>query len=352
MSRRIPFFMGSGSGDAAAAPRDSASVPARAAAQAALIEDFRNCRRDSLYIKPFTSPQLVQVNSRVQHVGRLHDRVPCHLTIFVCRRARQNARYRRLRSFVSLIVKSSARYAIYKRFLFLAVSEFQIGSEVSGDREDLRLRFVFRRRHGSLPRLIAPDSERSGVRRLRNAFCAEETLGDIPPAFGELRGAERHVDIVGIVEEHVVVSVRVAVRSRTPESAPGCGCPQRMPFENPVTYVDHVNVLLDDDVAGKRAVINPVAQAALGGRCVGPSRAIDVAGEVVCFAADDVAERAAVNAPDKLHKRRAVADLEADVEAELAFRALADFDDTQCAGYIDSHGLLKVDVLPSSDGGF
>src|SRR6266436_119287 len=335
MSRRMPFLIGSGSGDAVAAPRDSAGVVARAAAQAALIEDFRNCRRDSLCIKQFTSRQLVQVNSRVQHLGRLHYVVPRNLVILVGSSARQNARNRRLRSFVSLIVKSSARYAIYKRFLFLAVSEFQIGSEVSGDREDLRLRFVFRRRHGSLPRLIAPDSERSGVRRLRNAFCAEETLGDIPPAFGELRGAERHVDIVGIVEEHVVISVRVTVRRRTPQSASGGGCFQRMPFENPVTDVDYVNVLLDDDVAGKRAVVDPVAQAALRGRRVGPGRAIDVAGEIVRFAADEVAERAAVNAPDKLQKRRADADLEADVEAELAIGALADFDDTQCAGYID-----------------
>src|SRR6266481_1196863 len=364
ISRRMPFLIGGGAGEGAPATRDLPSVPARVAAQAAPAVDFRNRLRDSSCITPLqllsflfriTSPQPVQINPRFQDLAGLHYFIPCNLVIFVGGSARQNARNRRLRSFVSLIMKSSARYAIHKRFLFLAVSEFQIGSEVSRDREGLRIRFIFRRfrrRHGSLPRLIAPDSERSRVRRLRNAFCAEETLGDIPPAFGELRGAERHVDIVGIVEQHVVISVRVAVRSGTPESASGCGCFQRMPFENPVTDVDHVNVLLDDDGAGEGAVINPVAEAALHGRCLGPGRAIDVAGEIVWFAADDVAERAAVNAPDKLAKRKAVADLEADVEAELAIGALADFGDTQCGGYIDSHGLLKIDVLPSSDGGF
>src|SRR5260370_16627090 len=98
-----------------------------------------------------------------------------------------------------------------------------------------------------------------------------------------------------------------------------------MPFENPVTDVDYVNVLLDDDVAGKRAVVDPVAQAALRGRRVGPGRAIDVAGEIVRFAADEVAERAAVNAADKFDKRRAVAALEANPEGELPTRPLAAF---------------------------
>jgi len=49
-----------------------------------------------------------------------------------------------------------------------------------------------------------------------------------------------------------------------------------MILENPVTDVNDVNVLFDDDVAGKNAVIHPVAKAALGGRCVGPRWPLDV----------------------------------------------------------------------------
>src|SRR5260370_23202214 len=118
-----------------------------------------------------------------------------------------------------------------------------------------------------------------------------------------------------------------------------------MPLQNPITDVDHVNVLLDDDVAGKRAVVHPIAQVALRRRGFGPCRAINVAGQIVRFTADDIAQRAAVNAPDQLHKRRAVANLEPDVEAELTLRAFADFNNTQRAGYVDSHRLLQIDVL-------
>src|SRR6266849_6044670 len=125
-----------------------------------------------------------------------------------------------------------------------------------------------------------------------------------------------------------------------------------MPLQNPITDVDHVNVLLDDDVAGKRPVVHPITQAALRRRGFGPCRAIDVAGQIVSFAADDIAQRAAVNAPDQLHKRRAVANLEPDVEAELTLRAFADFNNTQRAGYVDSHRLLEIDVLPGGDDGF
>src|SRR6266852_3663418 len=349
ISRRMPFLIGGGAGEGALATRDLPSVPARVAAQAAPVVDFRNRLRDSSCITPpqllsflfrITSPQPVQINPRLQHLAGLHYLVPRNLVIFVGGSARENTRNRRLRAFRRLVVKIAAGDAVNERFLFLAVGEFQIGREISRDREGLRLRFVFCRRQGSLPRLVAPDSERSGVRRLRNSLRAEETLGNIPPAFGELRGAERHVDIVGITEQTVVISVRVPVRSRTPQSTPGGRGLERMPFENPVTDVDYVNVLLDDDVAGKRAVVDPVAQAALRGRRVGPGRAIDVAGEIVRFAADEVAERAAVNAADKFDKRRAVANLE------------ADFGDTQRARYVHSHWLLEIDVFARGDDGF
>src|SRR5216684_4210243 len=50
----------------------------------------------------------------------------------------------------------------------------------------------------------------------------------------------------------------------TPLAPSRCGRFQWMRLHDPVTDVDHLNVLFDDDVAGKRAVINPITQAALG----------------------------------------------------------------------------------------
>src|SRR5882757_6646313 len=113
------------------------------------------------------------------------------------RRARQYARNRRLRPFIRLVVKTSAANAVHKRLLLLAVGKFQVRREISGNRESLRVRFVFSRRHGCLPRFIAPNSQRSGVRRLRNALGSKETFGDIPPALSKLCRAECYVYVVG-----------------------------------------------------------------------------------------------------------------------------------------------------------
>src|SRR4029077_12942214 len=136
MSSRTPFLIGS-AGEGLAATRDLPSVPARVAAQAALTEDFRNCRRDSsciipphpfsfllrMFIRPartlvrkyrhrspgvvvrLTSPQLVQINPRLQHLGRLHYLLPRNLVILVRRCAREYAGNSRLGTFSSLVVK-------------------------------------------------------------------------------------------------------------------------------------------------------------------------------------------------------------------------------------------------------
>ena len=69
------------------------------------------------------------------------------------------------------------------------------------------------------------------------------------------------------------------------------------------------------------------------------------------FAANDVADGASVNALDELDERRAIADLEADVEAELAFDALADFDDFLSAGHVNGNGLFEIDMLAACDDG-
>src|SRR6266481_162702 len=172
ISRRMPFLIGGGAGEGAPATRDLPSVPARVAAQAAPAVDFRNRLRDSSCITPpqllsflfrITLPQPVQINPRLQHLAGLHYLVPRNLVIFVGVSARENTRNRRLRAFRRLVVKIAAGDAINERFLFLAVGEFQFFCGIARHREGLRFRFVFCRRQGSLPRLVAPDSERSGV---------------------------------------------------------------------------------------------------------------------------------------------------------------------------------------------
>src|SRR5260370_37120228 len=45
------------------------------------------------------------------------------------------------------------------------------------------------------------------------------------------------------------------------------------------------------------------------------------------------------------HNRRAIADLESDIETELAFGALADFDHLQRTGHIDGHGLFEINMF-------
>ncbi len=70
------------------------------------------------------------------------------------------------------------------------------------------------------------------------------------------------------------------------------------------------------------------------------------------FAADDVAERAVVDAADELDEGRTVANLESDIQAEFAFGALAGFDDAQRAGDVHRHRLFEIDVLAGGYDGF
>ena len=125
-----------------------------------------------------------------------------------------------------------------------------------------------------------------------------KAFGHVPPAFGKLRRAEGDVHTIGILKDCVVIAVDVAIICRAAEPAAGGGSLQRMRLENPVANVDDVNVLLDDDVARERAVVQPVAEPPLGGRSIGPRGAIDVSAEVVGFAADNLAKRPRVDAAD------------------------------------------------------
>src|SRR5579863_495831 len=129
--------------------------------------------------------------------------------------------------------------------------------EASGRRERLRLRRSLRR-IGVLPRLLTPDSQRPGVRRLRRSLGAEKSFRDVPPTFGKLRRTERHIHIVGILEHDVVISVGVAIRWAAETSA-GRRRLQWMSLQYPIANVDDMNVLLHDDVARKHAIVHPIA---------------------------------------------------------------------------------------------
>src|SRR6266567_9586970 len=232
--------------------------------------------------------------------------------------------------------------------LFFRVGELEIGSKVSGNREFIGLGRILRGRCGGLPAFIAPNAQGALVRRLRSPFGAEETFGYIPPTLGKLRGAEGNVNAIGIVKEDVVIPVDVAVGGAALAPARRRSL-QGMSLENPVANVDDVNVLFHDDVAGKSAVIQPVAEATLGRGGVGPGGPVNVAGEIVSFTADNLAKRSGMDATNHFHEGRAIADLESNVKAELAFGMLADLDDFERAGHIDGYRLFKINVFTASD---
>src|SRR5262245_25643413 len=100
-----------------------------------------------------------------------------------------------------------------------------------------------------------------------------------------------------------------------------------MRLQNPVADVDDVDVLFDDDVARKSFIVHPVAETEFLRRSFGPLGAIDIAGEIVSFPADDFAECACMDAANHFNERRTITDLEPDIETELAVDAFSDIDD-------------------------
>src|SRR5438045_343028 len=125
-----------------------------------------------------------------------------------------------------------------------------------------------------------------------------------------------------------------------------------MVLENPIANVDDVNVLFDDDVAGQNAVVDPVAQTFLNGRCIGPGWTINVASQIVRFAADNTPKGSAMDALNQFNERGTIANLETHIQTEFALGAFASLDHLQRAGHVHGDGLLEVDVLSASDDGF
>src|ERR1043166_6861626 len=329
MSNTRPFLIAGG-----AARSGSVAAPATARV------DFTKSRRVTMR----ASAQPVEIELRVPHLGRFQQIVPRDVVAGVRRGPRHHARQRRLGARRRLVVELARVDALDERRLLRGVGELEVRREVARDRERGRLRTGLLN-EWCLPRVVAPDAEWSGVGGDGRTLGAKETLAHVPPALGELRGAERHLHAVGIREDGVVVAHAVAVIGGPAAPPGGRADLERMRLQHPIADVDHVNVLLDDDVAREHAVVDPVAEPPFGGRGVGPWRPGDVAREVVRLAAHDVADGARVNAIHQLDERGAVADLKADVERQLAFGSLADLDDAPRAGGVDGDGLLAVDML-------
>src|SRR2546429_7534069 len=155
---------------------------------------------------------------------------------------------------------------------------------------------------------------------LFRSLRAEEALGHVPPALRKLRRTKGHIYIVGIMEDGVVIPVDVTIVRRAAETSSRRGSFQWVVLENPVADVNDMNILFHDDVARKDAVVDPVAQALLNRRCIGPGRPVDVASQIMRFAASHRAQGSVMDALDQLNKRRTIADLESHVETEFSFR--------------------------------
>ena len=105
-----------------------------------------------------------------------------------------------------------------------------------------------------------------------------------------------------------------------------------------------MNVLLDNDVAGEQAVLDPIAQTKHHRRSTGVIE-IDSWTVVISRAGHDFTQCAAVNTLDQLDIGRRHADLKTDIEAEPSLGFLAYFEHALRAGNVDSDRLFTIDVL-------
>ena len=117
----------------------------------------------------------------------------------------------------------------------------------------------------------------------------------------------------------------------------------RMRLQVPVRDVDHVDVLLDDDVAGERLVEDPVAQPGRLGALRGLR--LQAPGVVVDVPEHRRADVAAMHARGRFPEERIAARLE--VHEHVARRPCG-FDgalDREAAGHVHRHRLGQVEML-------
>src|SRR2546422_6770086 len=357
--------MGSGEGTAAPAgtPAAGEAKAARAAslptpaAQVAASEAFRNLRRDDwFFIKNLSvefgsggSPllrgsrrhlgQLVEVDSGVPSFARAQQLFPGDLAPRVGCTPSHHGTEAGLGAVSRLVVEFPAQDAFGESLLFLRVGLVEGAFEDAGGRELPGFLLRLATACVPFPGVIAGDADGVVIVRLGNTFAAEEALAHVPPAFVKLGGIQAHMHVVGIGQQHLEVVPAVAAVGSDLAAAGGRRL-QRVPLEDPVADVHHVDVLLHQDVAREHAVIYPVANPALDGRSIRPGGAVDRARVVVGLTASDFPERAAMDALRQLDKRRGVADLGSYVQADLAPRLLSDSDALFGAVAVHRHRLF------------
>src|ERR1700735_879941 len=121
-----------------------------------------------------------------------------------------------------------------------------------------------------------------------------------------------------------------------------------MSLQHPIADVDSMDILLQDDVARKYAVIQPVPEPPLCFWRV-QMRHFDERTVVVCFRKRDFADSARMNAVDQFGERRSLADLESDFQAQVTLRFLADFEDALCTRNVHRHRLFAVGMFAGRD---
>ncbi len=137
----------------------------------------------------------------------------------------------------------------------------------------------------------------------------------------------------------IVAFGRAAIAAARPDGA------ERMRAQYPIANIDGVDILLDDDVARKHAILQPVADAQLLPHGAGILRIIRQRAIVMRGAANDVAQRSLMDALHQLDERRRGTNLEAHIEAQPPFRLLADLEHALRAGDIHRYRLFAIDVL-------
>src|SRR5438067_10988431 len=120
------------------------------------------------------------------------------------------------------------------------------------------------------------------------------------------------------MEEDVVVPIHVAVAGRPAFASSGGGHFQWMALQHPIANINDVDVLFQNDVAGERTIVFPVADFQFQRRGIRSWRTVEIAGQIISFGANDFAQSAVMNSSNHFDKWRAIADLETHIEAQLA----------------------------------
>src|SRR5208283_1612286 len=115
-----------------------------------------------------------------------------------------------------------------------------------------------------IPFVFASNVDTPIVVRLGAAIGSEQLHGGVKGRIVELGGSKADLHVVRVGKEQVEVVLAVPGVGANLASAQAHGL-YGMAFQHPVAHVDHVDVLLHNDVAGKLAIPHPVAQTLLLG---------------------------------------------------------------------------------------